>query len=190
MLRLIGRMWLAVTGWRVSGELPPTMRKVVFIAAPHTSNWDLPFMLAIAWTLGLRVGWMGKKSLFSPPFGFIMRALGGIAVDRKQPGDLVRRVVAEFERRDALALAIPPEGTRSLAPHWKSGFHRIALAAGVPIACGYLDYGRRCGGIGPIVEPSADRDADVARFARFYATITAKHPELVGPVRFAADEDR
>lgn len=187
--RTLGRLWLWSFRWRVEGALPPGMRKVVFIAAPHTSNWDLPFMLAVAWTLGLRLGWMGKKSLFAPPFGSFMRLLGGVAVDRAAPGGLVDQVAAEFARRDGLALAIPPEGTRSLSPYWKSGFYRIAEGAEVPIACGYLDYARRCGGIGPIVVPSGDRTADALHFAQFYATVTAKYPELAGPVRFADDTD-
>ncbi len=185
MTRLLGRLWLGVFGWKVSGALPADTRKVVFIAAPHTSNWDLPFMLATAWALGIQLGWMGKRSIFKPPFGGLMRALGGVAVDRRSPQGLVAQMAQEFARRDSLALAIPPEGTRALAPHWKSGFYRIAEAARVPIACGFLDYaGKRCG-IGPLLVPSGDRNADMARLAEFYATVTGKFPERFGPVKLA-----
>jgi len=184
---LIAQAWLWAFGWRAEGALPPEMRKVVFIAAPHTSNWDLPFMLAVAWRLRVPLGWMGKKSLFSPPFGTLMRLLGGVPVDRASPAGMVEQIAAEFDRCDALALAIPPEGTRAHAPHWKSGFYRIAVAAQVPIACGYLDYTRRAGGIGPIFRPSGDRDVDAKRLADFYGGVIGKYTELAGPVRFGDD---
>jgi 1-acyl-sn-glycerol-3-phosphate acyltransferase len=183
--RWVGRFWLALFGWRVVGEMPPGTPRLVFIAAPHTSNWDLVFMLAIAWSIDVQLNWMGKKSLFRSPFGGLMLWLGGVPVDRRAPQGLVAQVAAEFARRDTLVLAIPPEGTRSLTTHWKSGFYRIAEAARVPIVCGFLDYGRKCGGIGPVVEASGDPGADAARFADFYRTITARHPKRFGPVRFA-----
>jgi 1-acyl-sn-glycerol-3-phosphate acyltransferase len=92
-------------------------------------------------------------------------------------------MAAEFARRDRFALVIPPEATRARAPHWKSGFYRVARAAHVPIACGYLDYARKRGGIGPVFVPSGDLQADMDRIADFYAGVTAKYPEQFGPVR-------
>ena len=110
-----------------------TEPKLVVIAAPHDTNWDLPFALAAAWALGLDLHWMGKKSLFRWPFGWLMERLGGVPVDRSAPAGVVGDIVSQFASRPELALAIPPEGTRSRAPYWKSGFHRIAVGAGVPI---------------------------------------------------------
>lgn len=183
MARALGRLWLLLNGWRVEGSLPPDAQRVVFIAAPHTSNWDLPYMLAVASVLGIRMGWMGKKTIFRAPFGGLMRWLGGVPVDRSAPHGLVAQMAAEFAARERFALAIPPEGTRGRRPHWKSGFYRIALAAQVPIACGFLDYKRRCGGIGPVFMPSGDASADMARIAAFYADVTGRYPEHFGPVR-------
>lgn len=185
MTRLIGRLWLAVFRWRFEGEMTADTPKLVFIAAPHTSNWDMPFMLAVAWSLGIRPCFMAKKSLFAPPFGGIMRWLGGVSVDRNAPKGLVGQMAAEFSRRDTLALVVPPEGTRHRTDHWKTGFYRIAQEAQVPIACCFLDFGRRCGGVGPIFVPTGDRNADMARIAEFYTPIKGKIPENFGPVRFA-----
>ena len=127
--------------------------------------------------------------LFSPPFGGLMRWLGGIPVDRRAPQGLVAQVAAEFSRQHTLVLVIPPEGTRKRATHWKSGFYRIALAAGVPIACSFLDYEKKCGGIGLVFVPTGDKHVDIAKLAEFYASITGKYPERFGPVRFEQKPD-
>ena len=142
----MGRTWMSGFGWRVEGEPPP--RKCVIIAAPHTSNWDFPFMLATAYVIGFRISWMGKHTLFWGPFGPLMRALGGIPVDRRAPQNLVQQVAERFARSDELILAIPPEGTRKKVEHWKSGFYQIACVARVPVVMGFLDFERKVGGAG------------------------------------------
>lgn len=184
LLQSMGRLWLMLTGWRADGALPPGVHKVVFIAAPHTSNWDLPHMLAVAWVLGLRPRWMGKHTLFRGPFGAVMRGLGGVPVDRRAPNGMVGQMAEALAEQTRFALMVPPEATRSRAEYWKSGFYRIAEAAGVPIAMGYLDYGSKCGGIGPLLQPTGDLTADMERLSEFYQTITPKHPDQFGPVRF------
>lgn len=187
LARILGRLWLRACGWRVEGRLPPLSRAVV-IAAPHTSNWDLPFMLAVSWVLGVRPAWLGKHDLFRPPFGILMRWLGGIPVDRRAPGGMVRQAADFLREADRLFLVVPPSGTRSRAPHWKSGFYQIAKAAGVPILCAFLDYGRRVGGIGPTVVPSGDVSADMAILRAFYAPIQGLRPEQMTEVRLAEED--
>src|SRR4051812_48843522 len=88
--RSLGRAFLRAFGWSTHGA-PPVVPKAVFVAAPHTSNWDLPFTLATAWAMGVNVSWVGKRSLFRFPLGPIMRALGGIPVDRARGTSFVRR---------------------------------------------------------------------------------------------------
>ena len=76
--RFFGRAFLWVFGWKAIGEVPDVPR-AVFVANPHTTNWDLPFTICVAWALGLRISWAGKASLFRFPFGWLMRALGASA---------------------------------------------------------------------------------------------------------------
>jgi 1-acyl-sn-glycerol-3-phosphate acyltransferase len=159
----------------------------VVIAAPHTSNWDLPFMLALAYALGVRPSWLGKRELFRWPFGWIMRLLGGIPVDRSARGDMVRQAVERFDA-GGLFLVIPPSGTRGRAECWKSGFYHIARGARVPIACGYLDYARRVGGIGLVFTPSGDVRADMDRLRAFYAPIRGRYPAHTTPVRLREED--
>ena len=184
---LIGRLYLRLFGWRLEGALPP-IDKAVVIAAPHTSNWDLPHMLAVSWALGVRPSWLGKREIFRFPFGGLMRWFGGLPVDRRVRANLVEQAAQRFSEVNRLFLVVPPSGTRSRATHWKSGFLHIARRAGVPILCAYLDYRRRAGGIGPTIEPTGVAAIDMPGIRAFYDTITARYPELVTPVRLAEED--
>jgi 1-acyl-sn-glycerol-3-phosphate acyltransferase len=165
------------------------MTKAVVIAAPHTSNWDLPLMLAVSWVLGVRPSWLGKRELFQGPFGWVLRRLGGIPVDRATRGNMVQQAVARFDTTERLFLVVPPSGTRARASHWKSGFYHVARGAGVPILCAFLDYGRRTGGIGPVLSPTGDVAADMDLLREFYGGITGRYPENTTPVRLQEEEE-
>lgn len=184
---LIGRAYLRLTRWRIDGAVPRP-RRFVLIAAPHTSNWDLPFMLAIGWAYGIRVKWMGKHTLFRPPFGWLMKSLGGLPIDRRAPHGVVGQMAERFAQSEELMLAIPPEGTRGLREFWKSGFYEIAKAADVPIVLGYLDFGGKVGGMGPAIRPSGDVVADMDRIREFYSDKTGARPELFAVPRLRAEQ--
>ena len=172
----------------MEGE-PPTDPKYVLIAAPHTSNWDFPYMLAMAMALGVRISWVGKESLFRGPMGWMMRRLGGISVRRGERSGSVSTLAERFAAEDKLVIVVPAEGTRDATDHWKSGFYRIAHAAGVPIVCGYLDYGRRTGGFGSVVYPTDNLSADMDKIRAFYSGMDGKYPDQVGVIRLR-EEDR
>jgi 1-acyl-sn-glycerol-3-phosphate acyltransferase len=186
--RGLGALYLRVSGWRVEGRFPDATRAVI-IAAPHTSNWDLPLMLAVAWVLGIRPAWLGKRELFRWPFGRFMRRLGGLPVDRRGRQNLVQQAVARFDAADRLHLVIPPSGTRSRATHWKSGFYHIARGARVPVVCAFLDYRRKVGGIGPVLAASGHVGADMARIRAFYAGIHGRFPASTTPVRLLEEDE-
>lgn len=173
---VLGHLWLRLRGWRVVGPAP-SFPKFVFIAAPHTSNWDVPFMLAAAGAMGLRISWLGKDSLFRFPLGTLARAAGAIPVDRSRRNDLVRQVASLFESRQGLILAISPEGTRDHVEHWKSGFYQIALQANVPIGLGYLDYRTRTCGFRGSLLPTGEVRADMDKIREAYRGITGLYGE-------------
>jgi 1-acyl-sn-glycerol-3-phosphate acyltransferase len=187
MRKWIARAWLRVTGWKPDGEAP-TAPRFVLIAAPHTSNWDLIYLLAFAELYGIRISWMGKHQLFRAPLGPLFRALGGIPIRRHERGDRVALMAEEFAQRDTFALVVPSEATRAWAPYWKSGFYHIARSAQVPIVMGYLDYSRRLGGFGPAVMPSGDVKRDMDQIRAFYADKAGKYPEKFGPVQLREEE--
>ena len=187
MRKRLARLFLRLTGWGPEGERPSAPR-FVLIAAPHTSNWDLAFLLALAEVYELRISWMGKHQIFRWPFGGLFRALGGIPIRRHERADRVAAMAKEFADRERFALVVPSEATRSWAPYWKSGFYHIAHRAEVPIVMGFLDYGRRRGGFGPSLHPSGDVTSDMDRIRAFYADKVAKFPEQFGPVRLREEE--
>jgi len=177
LLYWLGRLWLGVFGWKIQGQ-DPGCRKFVLLAAPHTSNWDLPFMLATAYVMRMHLSWFGKHTLFTPPWGWLLRRLGGIPVDRRASQSRVTQMAEQFRTSEYLVVAVSPEGTRSKVDFWKSGFYQIAAKSGVPIGLGYLDYDRKVGGLGMFVLPSGNIKADMEKIRAFYQNIRGKYPEL------------
>ncbi|MFN7121506.1 MAG: lysophospholipid acyltransferase family protein [Hydrogenophaga sp.] len=176
LLRAFSIGFLKLTGWRVEGALPAHAARSVLIAAPHTSNWDLPYTLMVAFALRLNIRWMGKQSIFRAPFGSVMRWLGGISVNREQSTNLVAASARAIREADGpLQLIVPPEGTRSKTRYWKTGFYYIAREAQVPIVMAYMDYERKVSGLGPLFEPTGDVDADMAAIKAFYAPFKGKN---------------
>ena len=182
MIKTIATTVLRIIGWQVSFSLP-RRDKYVLIGAPHTSNWDFPLGLLGMQACDLRFNWVGKHTLFKGPLGPIMRAIGGISVDRQVSTGFLKKVIDTFASRDQFVMAIAPEGTRSLTKQWKEGFYRIALATGVPIALAYIDYPRKRIGIDRMLEPSGDIEADFAILEEYYRDKVGKCPEKQGPVR-------
>ena len=185
----IGRATLDMLGWEVEGAAPTTPRYVI-IAAPHTTNWDLPVTLGVAWVLGIDACWAGKHTLFEGRFGWFFRALGGVAIDRRAKLDQVQQLVQMFQQRDSMVLVIAPEGTRGSTSYWKSGFYWVARGAQVPIALGYLDYGRKRGGVGDAFVPGENLEADVERIRAFYSTVRGKYPDRFTNIRFRPEGER
>ncbi len=176
ILRVFSVFWLRLRGWTVLGSLPVEAQRSVFIAAPHTSNWDLPNTLMVAFVLRLNIYWMGKASIFRFPFRGLMLWLGGIPVDRSRANNLVAASAQAIRQSSGpLQLVVPPEGTRDKTRYWKTGFYHIAEAAGVPIVLSYMDYGRKVTGIGPLFVPTGDIDADMLRIKAFYAPFKGKN---------------
>jgi 1-acyl-sn-glycerol-3-phosphate acyltransferase len=161
--RWFGRQVLRLLGWSFKGTIP-NVPKAVIIVAPHTSNWDFIVGAAAMFALDLEASFLGKHTLFSGLLGAFMRWLGGIPVDRTGGGTgVVDEMVQLFEQADSLILALAPEGTRSAVDRWKTGFHAIALRAGVPVVPATLDYGRRQIKIADPFEVTDDAAGDIAQ---------------------------
>lgn len=167
--------YLKLTGWRMQGDWP-AIEKMVLVAAPHTSNWDGLNMLAAAGYYRIRLRWMGKKSLTTGPFGWLIKALGCVPIDRAQSNDVVKAMADAFSTTDRMVLAIPPEGTRDRVKEWKSGFYHIAVAANVPVVLSVLDYKRKTMSIAAVVHPSGDYETDLPVIRAYYANAVGKHP--------------
>jgi 1-acyl-sn-glycerol-3-phosphate acyltransferase len=175
LARAFGHAVVRLLGWRVEGELP-NLPKFVVAVAPHTSNWDFVVGIAVMFALDLRIGFLGKHTLFRWPFGGLMRWMGGIPVDRASPHGVVGDSIAAFSRMERRILAIAPEGTRRQVAHFKSGFLQIARGANVPVLLASLDYEARAVRFGPTFTPGEDVEADRRRTEAFFSTVRGKRP--------------
>lgn len=182
LLQGSARWLLKLMGWKLI-DLAQRPAKAVVIAYPHTSNWDFPLTLLALAALPFRARWVGKDTLFRGALGPIMRALGGIAVNRRERTGFVDRLAEEFLNRDNFYVVIATEGTRSRQAGWKSGFYRIAIAAGVPVIMAVVDYPGKRLGLLSCIGLSGDEDADMAKIASCYAGSRGFHHENASPIR-------
>ena len=183
MMQTFSRSILKTFGWQP--ELAVQMvDKCVLVGAPHTTNWDFPLAILGMSAMGIKFNWVGKHTLFRWPWGFFMRLLGGIPLDRRSGGaGFAIKTVETFHDLDHFVLAIAPEGTRHKTDYWKAGFYKIATKSNVPIALGYVDFRKKKIGIGKIFMPTGDKVKDFALVRDFYSNKPGKYPEKQGEIR-------
>ena len=131
------RMVLLISGvkLRVKGRehLEPGKRYVFF--ANHQSQMDIPVLEEALRDFEIR--FLAKRSLFQIPFfGWGIRAIGYIPVEREDPREGVKSLLACVERiREGFSVVVFPEGTRSpdgrLLPFKIAGF-LLPIRARVP----------------------------------------------------------
>lgn len=185
--RLAGLGW-RVSGYRLIGQPLPDGPGIV-IGAPHTSNWDFFAVLAAMWTQGRPMRVLVKKSWFRPPVGWVLRAVGGIPVDRDNPAGVVEELTSRVRHGTGEGLLVmAPEGTRSRRTYWKSGFYRIALGANLPVTLASIDAGRREVEIGPTLRMTGDVHSDMDRIRAFYADKFGIHPDRRTEPRLRAED--
>ncbi len=177
-MRKFAAFLLRVLGWTVDDGIAPEP-KCILLGVPHTSIWDFVISFLYYYSCGGNAKCMVKKELFVPVLGRLIRAMGGIPVDRQNSATLVRSVIKEMEAAETFHLAIAPEGTRKPVRRWKSGFHLIARTAQVPVYLAYFDWGTKHIGHGPRFELTDDPQADLRRIQQIYKAmhLTGKHPE-------------
>ncbi|MFQ5547078.1 MAG: lysophospholipid acyltransferase family protein [Woeseia sp.] len=183
ILNKIADAILKISGWKIEGSVP-ALDKAVYIAAPHTSNWDGFWLIVAKIAFGLEAKFLAKHTLFWWPLGAILARLGAIPIDRSRGAGIVGELIERFRQNDRLALALAPEGTRRWMPYWKTGFYRVAVGAEVPIVLGFIDYGSKKMGIGGTYEPTGDQEKDLDYLRKFYSRFTPCRPENMGPVAF------
>ncbi|GAA4017585.1 lysophospholipid acyltransferase family protein [Deinococcus rubellus] len=174
---------LRLGGW--TALLPPVPgSKLIGIAYPHTSNWDLLPALLWAWATGTPLKFVAKHSLFRFPLGPLLRAWGGVSVDRRKAGgNFVDAVAALIAEQPEIVLGLAPEGTRERAEVWKSGFYHMAQAADVPIALIAFDWKRKRVGVLAYLTPSGDIEADYEKIRAAYAGVVGRHLQKATPIR-------
>ncbi len=177
MIAVLCRFILRAFGWKTSALLPEGIVKAVLIVAPHTSYWDFVIGRMTFWSSKLKIRVLIKKEVFVFPLGWLLRQLGGVPVARGQKNNLVEQAVSLFQKNTTMVVVITPEGTRRKVHHWRKGFYYIAMEAKVPIALGFIDYGTKTGGIGPLIYPTGNYEDDLSAIIDFYRDKRGLHPE-------------
>ena len=154
-------------GWSMQGQWPD-LKKMVIIAAPHSSAWDVIIGLLVIQGTGMKVVFMGKQEVFRWPFKSILKYLGGMPVNRAAPGGVIDQVVGEIKKSEQMWFALAPEGTRKAVKEWKTGFWKIAKQANVPVCCAYFHFPDKVVGVGKVFELSDDMEADIAQIRAWY----------------------
>src|SRR3954470_374222 len=174
--RAVGRAMMTSGGWKFEGQVPDEPRFVI-IVVPHTSNWDFIVGVGALFSLGFRISFLGKHTLFKWPLGVFMRWLGGVPVERSVSRDRVGENVSAFNSAEKMILAVAPEGTRKLVKDWKTGFYHVAEGAHVPIVPVAFDYGTKTVKLFAPVWTTGDKDGDIRRLKDLYRNVVPKNPE-------------
>lgn len=181
MKKWLGKAILGLFGWKISGSVPPELKRMVMVAAPHTSNWDYPIAILSFWYIGIKMRYFIKDAYTRSVLGFLFRASGAIGVDRSRRGNLTSFAIEQLEQNDEMVILVPAEGTRARVEKWKTGFYHIAIQAKVPIVLGYVNYEKKIAGIGPVYHPTGDFETDMAHIEAFYRDKVGRFPEHYNP---------
>ena len=182
MKKIFASFLLKILCWTTVNKLPKE-KKYLIIGAPHTSNWDFLYFILLVWTTSIKIHWIAKHTLFKGPLGKIFRWMGGIPINRQIHSNSIQQMAEEFNKRENFVVTIAPEGTRSKAEYWKTGFYHIASQANVPIVLGFIDYSRKTVGFADTLYPSGNIEEDMKTIKNFYKNKIGKHPSRHSEVR-------
>jgi len=166
-------------GWKaVNGVMPH--KKAIIIGVPHTSALDFLISYLYYTSVGGVAHIVIKKEFFFWPFGFFLKKMGAIPIDRSKGISVVKQIADEMNKHETFHLGITPEGTRERTKRWKTGFHTIAKATGATVYLGFFDFGKKEIGWIDTLELTDDPKDDIRRMKAYYRKkdIVGRHPEL------------
>tara|TARA_B100000900_G_C20560058_1_gene708501 strand:+ start:262 stop:864 length:603 start_codon:yes stop_codon:yes gene_type:complete len=176
LLSFVGTTLLSLTGWRVKGEIPDR-QKLLVILAPHTSNWDFVYGMALVLSLRIKIYWLGKHTIFKKGFRRLLKSLGGIPVNRSDSKNIIKEVTEMANVEGGFLLGLSPEGTRKRVENWKSGFLRMAKSMDCPILLASIDYPTKVISFSDMFYPTGDNQRDIEYLKEYYKKFIGKIPE-------------
>ncbi len=176
MHRLSKFLYFKVLGWKLVGTFPDVDKCVVAVV-PHTHWVDFFLGLLVRKVIDKEINYIGKRSLFKPPFGWFFRWTGGAPIDRSKSSNTVESVVEIFKKRKIFRFALAPEGTRKKVTELKTGFYHIAQKAKVPIVAVAFDFRKKQVKFSNAIHPTGNIREDFKIFHDFYKGAIGKVPE-------------
>ncbi|MGI6477865.1 MAG: 1-acyl-sn-glycerol-3-phosphate acyltransferase [Salinivirgaceae bacterium] len=173
-----GKFLAKLSGWKLIGNTPEKQNFIMAVL-PHTSYWDFLVGKMFNLYLGFPIHFLIKKEAFFPPLGLILKAAGGIPIDRKNPGTTMVQIIDRFQNSKQFVLVIAPEGTRKKVAKWKPGFWYFATKANVPIVPIGLNYKTKTCYIDKAIYMTGNQKDDFAKLKSIFSSLDlhAKHPE-------------
>ncbi len=169
-------------GWKIVGDFSTHIKKVVIIAAPHTSWHDFYIGVFTRSITKAKINWIGKKELFLGPLAWYFKWMGGEPIDRTPGQNKVEAITEIFNSHEEFRLTLAPEGTRKKVAVWKTGYYYIAMAAKVPIIPVSFDFSTKTVTINPPFYPTGDIEADTKVLRSYYKGVVGKNPDLTFPI--------
>ena len=194
MKKWIGSFVLWLMGWKIElqGDLK-TLNRCVLVVAPHTTNWEFVLGILAYWKMEKPIKLIIKDAHTKAWYGWLVRKLGGIGINRSQRNHLIEFVTELFKKED-FSLVVTPEGTRSKVNKWRMGFYHIALSAQVPIVLGAGDFKKKMIYIGKTISledlQTLPQEQIMEEIQNFYKDITPKYPEQWNPKIYWCESSR
>ena len=161
ILSLIAKPLLKLSGFKVTGSFPSNNR-VILVAIPHTSVYDMYLMFLMVYTLGIDMNFLAAKWIFSRiaspfrlytdpdkqgipwPLGFIQKYIfikaGGIPVVRSGKMNQLIIIINILKRKESFNLIIAPEGGITKTNKLKLGFIPLAKKLNAEVVPVQVDY--------------------------------------------------
>ena len=196
LLRVIARKLLKISGFEIMGEFPNNS-KVVLIAVPHTSFYDMYLMFLMVYTLGVDINYLAAKWIFtriaSPvrlyadpdrqgipwPLGFIQKRIfiksGGIPVVRSGKKNQVVEIVEILRQKDGFNLVIAPEGGITKTNTFRLGFIPIALQLNADVVPIQVDYKNKVYNFLPPIDMAQEKDVLISNLMYSFDGIVGKN---------------
>lgn len=159
------------------GSPPADLTKYLFVAVPHTSNWDFVYGWMASRALNLNLTIFVKDAYFVWPLNYFCRFFGCAPVNRRESTNFVDAISQRFADSEQLIALITPEGTRKKVDELKSGYYHLAKKANVPIVLAGPNYKDKSFTLAPPRPPLATFEEDQAQIREFSQTVHGKHPE-------------
>mgnify|MGYP003682976793 CR=1 FL=1 len=179
IFKYLFKFYFEITGWKVSGNIPPGVNKAVLIGGGHTSNWDLIYSLGTMFTLNRKFRFIIKKEALVFPLKNFLLKMGALPVIRNsnKATNYVDQLAKVFKESEECFLCIAPEGTRKAVKKWKTGYYHIAKSANVPIIVCFLDYQKKLAHIGPLIETDLSEEEVLAATKDYLKLAVPKNPK-------------
>ncbi|MEO0367277.1 MAG: 1-acyl-sn-glycerol-3-phosphate acyltransferase [Pseudomonadota bacterium] len=165
-----------VLGWKMIGT-PPQLKKYLFVALPHTSNWDFVIGWMVSVALGLNLRIFVKDVFFVWPINHVCHWLGLLPVNRRESTNFTESVAEIFASADELHALITPEGTRAFQPNLKSGYYHLAKKAGIKIVVAGPHFGDKTFTFTEPRDPLPTFEEDAAQVIEFCRSQQGYYPD-------------